>query len=119
MYSGLFSTGGSAEFTPPLYSGFSRTGGRIRFPFSSTGVFVDNGPVYSCFSLINVSEGFSLFSIGLLYSNLSDTGGSVEFTAPLNSGFSTTGGRIKFPLSLVGELVEIGFVYSGLSLVFF
>ena len=119
MYSGLFSTGGSAEFTPPLYSGFSRTGGRIRLPFSSTGVFVDNGPVYSGFSLINISDGFSFLSTGLLISGFSSTGGSIEFTPPLNSVLFSTGGRINSPLSSVGVLVEIGFVYSGLSLVFF
>ena len=64
VYSGFSFTGGSIEFTPPLYSGFSFigasagfvpplysgssliTGGNTNSPLSSTGVLVDNGPVY-------------------------------------------------------------------------
>jgi len=92
LYSGLFSTGGSVEFTPSLNSGFSTIGGRIGFSFSLIGVFVDNVHLYSGFST---------------------TGGSIEFTPPLNSGLSRTGGRIVFcssqqndnPLLLLLELV--------------
>ena len=62
-------------------------------PLSSTGVFVESGPVYSGFS---------------------STGGSIEFTPPLKLGnSSTTGGRIKLPLSSTGVFVESGLLYSG------
>ena len=124
-----------------LYSGKSSiTDGRIGFSFSLTGVFVDNGLVYSGFSSIRdsieftppLNSGFSTIggriefpfsSIGVfvnnvpVYSRFSSTGGSIEFTPLLNSGLSRTGGRIKLPLSSIGELVEIGLVYSGISCV--
>ena len=53
-----------------------------------------------------------------MYSGLSLTGGSIEFTPLLNSGLSRTGGRIKLPLSSTGVLVETGPVYSGFSFIF-
>ena len=73
VYSGFSSIGGSIGFTPPLNSGnSSTTGGRIKLPSSSIGVFVDSGPVYS---------------------GTSNMGESIGFTPPLNSGnFSTVGG---------------------------
>ena len=66
MYSDFSSTGGSVEFTPPLNSGnSSTTGGNTNSPLSSTGVFVERGPVYSGFSFVFNSGSFVPLAFGI------------------------------------------------------